>query len=227
MSMKNYLLLTNKPWHDELFQNLKHRKNEQWHHVGKKKNFNRQTLEDLAIDKIFIPHWSHIIPESIFNNYECIVFHMTDLPYGRGGSPLQNLIVKGNTTTKISAIRINQGIDTGDVYLKKELLLLGTAQEIFLRASDIMESMIVQIIGSEIKPVPQEGEGEIFKRRKPTDGDISELAEIMKVYDFIRMLDCEGYPPAFLETSHFRFEFNRASLQSDQSILADVRIIKK
>jgi len=36
-----------------------------------------------------------IILKEIFENYEIILFHMTDLPYGRGGSPLQNLIVRG------------------------------------------------------------------------------------------------------------------------------------
>ncbi len=26
--------------------------------------------------------------------FECVCFHMTDVPYGRGGSPLQNLIIR-------------------------------------------------------------------------------------------------------------------------------------
>ena len=30
--------------------------------------------------------------QEIHENYKCIIFHMTDLPFGRGGSPLQNLI---------------------------------------------------------------------------------------------------------------------------------------
>jgi methionyl-tRNA formyltransferase len=41
------------------------------------------------------------------------------------------------------------------------------------------------------------------------------------------MLDCEGYPAAFIENEHFRFEFTRASLKSEKEIIADVRIIKK
>ena len=45
---------------------------------------------DFNPDYIFFPHWSYYIPEEITNQWECVVFHMTDLPYGRGGSPLQN-----------------------------------------------------------------------------------------------------------------------------------------
>jgi len=46
---------------------------------------------------------------------------MTDLPFGRGGSPLQNLIVRGFTHTKLSALRVEKGLDTGDIYLKEDL----------------------------------------------------------------------------------------------------------
>ena len=38
---------------------------------------------------------------------------MTDLPFGRGGTPLQNLIVKGFDKTKISALKVTKGIDAG------------------------------------------------------------------------------------------------------------------
>ena len=41
------------------------------------------------------------------------------------------------------------------------------------------------------------------------------------------MLDCEGYPNAFLEIGKFKLEFNRASLKSNKIILADVRISEK
>ena len=66
----------------------------------------------------------NIIPKKIYSNYDCIVFHMTDLPYGRGGSPLQNLIVRGHKETKISALNVQSGLDTGDIYLKKKLILM-------------------------------------------------------------------------------------------------------
>jgi len=36
---------------------------------------------------------------------------MTDVPYGRGGSPLQNLIVRGHTETKLTALRCVRDLD--------------------------------------------------------------------------------------------------------------------
>ncbi|WP_245583357.1 formyltransferase family protein [Salinimicrobium terrae] len=198
-----------------------------WVLIDEKKNFSYEELEKLQPEKIFIPHWSYIIPPQIFKKFECIVFHMTDLPYGRGGSPLQNLIAKGHSETKISAIRVEKGLDTGPVYLKAPLSLMGTAQEIFLRSTDVIEKMIEEIIIHDLNPVPQSGEITEFIRRKPEQGNIERLDTVEQVFDYIRMLDCEGYPPAFFETKEFRFEFTRASLKSEKEILADVRIIKK
>ena len=225
--MKNYILLTNKSWHDELFINLSKRPREKWERIKEKSSFNLEKLNDLKPDLVFIPHWSHIIPSEIFESFECIVFHMTDLPYGRGGSPLQNLIARGHKETKVTALKVDQGLDTGKVYLKAPLSLLGTAQEIFLRSAEVIESMIKTIIDDNPYPSEQEGRPVNFERRKPQDGDISDLEQLSQVYDYIRMLDCEGYPSAFLETEHFRMEFSRASLKANKSIVADVRIIKK
>jgi methionyl-tRNA formyltransferase len=183
-------------------------------------------LESFRPDFVFFPHWSHIIPESIWSKYTCIVFHMTDLPFGRGGSPLQNLIVSGHEDTMITAIKVQKGIDTGDIYCKEKLSLLGTAEEIFLRTGEIIFTMIKKIVDLQLTPTPQEGMPLLFKRRTPAESDIADLTSLREVYDYIRMLDADGYPPAFLETKNFRFEFKRASLKKD-SIIADVRIFKK
>lgn len=177
-------------------------------------------------DYIFFLHWSNIIPKNIWSNFRCIVFHMTDLPFGRGGSPLQNLIIRKHTDTMISALKVEGGIDTGDVFLKKSLSLSGTAEEIFIRAGWVMLQMIKEIIEGEIVPTRQEGQPTIFKRRTPEDGNLQSISDVSTLYDYIRMLDAEGYPKAFIETDSFRFEFSRASMKAD-GVIADVKIIKK
>ena len=226
--VKKYILLTEKSWHDVLFEELQHSVPGEWILIRNKESFTETALSEIKPDTIFIAHWSYIIPANIFVNYECIVFHMTDLPYGRGGSPLQNLIVLGLSETMISAIRVEEGLDTGDIYLKKRLSLAGKASEIFERASGVIGEMIKAIVADQLLPTPQQGEAVFFKRRKKDEGNISSLEEPVKVYDYIRMLDCEGYPNAFIETEHFRFEFSDATLSdNNESIQAHVRIIKK
>jgi methionyl-tRNA formyltransferase len=228
--MKNRLIiLSEKKWHEDLFNLLKSEFNDnEWLLINNKSDFNLELLNEFKPDKIFIPHWSYIIPEEIFNSFECIVFHMTDLPFGRGGSPLQNLIVRGYKSTKISAIKVQSGIDTGDVYLKKSLDLTGSAQEIFQKSAIVIEEMIKEIIIKNSIPSPQKGEVVEFKRRKPEESNISELEDLENIYNYIRMLDCEGYPHAFIETNFFKAEFTNANFnESEKIITANVRIVKK
>jgi len=175
---------------------------------------------------IFFPHWSWIIPEDIFANFECVVFHMTDLPYGRGGSPLQNLIVRGYKETKLTALRCVNGLDAGPIYLKRPLSLAGTAEEILQNASSLIYEMIIEIVENQPVPVQQQGEVVVFKRRHPEDGNLAPLGELNKVYDYIRMLDAEGYPRAFIDTERLHMEFSEAKLD-ERYLEAKVRIRSK
>lgn len=178
-------------------------------------------------DYIFFPHWSYIIPRKIYTNNECVVFHMTDLPKGRGGSPLQNLIMSGYTTTKVSALQVQKGLDTGPIYAKRPLSLEGSAREIFLRLQPIIEDLINRIVVNRITPKAQEGEPTSFRRRTPDQSQISDSIELLKLYDFIRMLDADGYPHAFLNLINVNFQFIDAKLEDDSTITAHVRITKR
>jgi methionyl-tRNA formyltransferase len=229
MFMETYAILSEKSWNQSLVQSLSQvNKPINWILIDSEKDFNKTFLEQNNVTKIFIPHWSSIIPENIYSQYECVVFHMTDLPYGRGGSPLQNLVVRGHTETKISALRVVKELDAGPIYLKSDLSLSGTAQEIFIRANKIIEQMIGTIVVKDLKSKAQEGEIVKFKRRKKEDSNIAEITELEKVYDYIRMLDADGYPHAFVETENFKLEFSKAKFNSNEKQLtAYVRISKK
>jgi methionyl-tRNA formyltransferase len=180
-------------------------------------------LAQINPSHVFFAHWSTLIPADIYTRFECVVFHMTDVPFGRGGSPLQNLIARGIYETRLSALRCEAEVDAGPVYLKRPLSLYGSAEEILMRAADAMAPMISEIVTHRLAPVPQEGAVTRFKRRRPQDGDLAGVATLMQVHDVIRMLDADGYPPAFLEIGDLRFEFGRSRLEPDE-VTADVRI---
>ncbi len=182
----------------------------------KKEEFTVEAVEAFEPDYILMPHWSYILSDDITQNWNCVVFHMTDLPYGRGGSPLQNLIVRGHKETKISAIKVTAKLDGGPVYMKKPLSLEGSAQEIFVRCSDVIFSeMIPRFLEEQLEPVEQIGEPVIFKRRTEKDGEITPDMGLGKIYDYIRMLDAEGYPRAFMEFGEYRLCFEEASWSED------------
>ncbi|MEO0509039.1 MAG: methionyl-tRNA formyltransferase [Verrucomicrobiota bacterium] len=174
---------------------------------------------------IFFLHWSYIVPDDITSNYECICFHMTDLPFGRGGSPLQNLIARGHTTTMLTALRMVREIDAGPVYLKKPLKIdKGSALEIYKEAGALSCEMIEEILINAPSPIPQVGQETSFRRRTPEQSVITETKNLQMVHDHIRMLDAPGYPAAFIEINGLRIEFNNSKLLSDNTIEATAKI---
>ena len=91
----NYIIATSRKWHEKLPTILGRLTNKHFILIDKKEELNLEKVRATNPRYIFFPHWSYIVPEEIYNNFECVIFHMTDVPFGRGGSPLQNLITRG------------------------------------------------------------------------------------------------------------------------------------
>lgn len=202
--MSTYVLVSDQSWTGNLAGFLERVTGFKFLLLESAQEFSIERLRALAPKQVFVVHWSKKIPSEIFSAFECVIFHMTDLPYGRGGSPLQNLIIRGHGETQISAIRCVEEMDAGDVYLKKPLSLSGSAKEIFARASEVIYEMILEIIFDEPEPQPQSGLVTIFKRRKPEESEIPPNQSIQRLYDFVRMLDAPGYPLAQITSRGYK-----------------------
>lgn len=174
---------------------------------------------------IFFVHWRERIPEFLWKKHTCIGFHMTDLPYGRGGSPLQNLIKRGHQYTYLTAFRITGKMDAGDIYLKQILMLDGKASDIYERAYELADQMIDRIIGKNLKPVKQKGQVVNFKRVLSEESNLK-TTDYSEVYDKIRMVDCDGYPRAYLKTKDLNIQFMDA-VQKSGRVEARCLITKK
>jgi methionyl-tRNA formyltransferase len=223
--MKNIVIATIKPWNIAMAEQMKAAYQDgEVLIVTQKNDLTLSLLTEFQPEYIFFPHWSWLIPHEITANFCCVAFHMTDLPFGRGGSPLQNLIARGFTETKISAIRATDEVDAGDIFMKRPLDLAGTAEEIFNRAASIIfQDMIPGLLRERIKPYPQEGEITVFTRRTPAMSELSSDATLKECYDHIRMLDADGYPPAFLRYGNLRISF-RHPKRTGEGIVAEVLI---
>ena len=216
--MTNYVIATTRAWNEVLVERLTDQIEGAFHLIRSPEELTPERLHAINPRYVFFPHWSHLIPASVYEQFECVVFHMTDLPYGRGGSPLQNLIQRGHTQTLVSALRCVAELDAGPIYMKKPLSLDGAASEIFHRAVGIIETMIVSMIREEPQPVPQEGKPVYFHRRTPEQSDLvaEKPTSLGDFFDFIRMLDAEGYPRAFIDLNDHRIELSEAQLHTDR-----------
>ncbi len=223
--MSRVLIVSTKPWNEPDFRawsgvRLQHNARL----ITAREDLTEEMIDRFGPDYIFFLHWSWRIPAAIHQRYTSIVFHMTDVPFGRGGSPLQNLVSSGLQHTQLSALRVAEAVDAGPVYLKRPLCLLGSAEEIFIRASALAFAMIDEIIDRGLEPTAQTGAVIEFKRRTPAESEIPASASLLQVYDHIRMLDADTYPTAFLIHGRHRYEFSRATLRTGH-IAADVKIV--
>jgi methionyl-tRNA formyltransferase len=225
MKLPCYIFASSKSWHiKKNYYEFSQKVNTTWFWVSSPDQLN-ETLKVIKPSYIFFLHWNWFVPSNIYSNFECVCFHMTDVPYGRGGSPLQNLIIEGKKETQLTALRMVEEMDAGPIYTKKKLSLEGRAEEIYIRAGDTSVEIIDWIIVNKPKPIPQVGEVTIFKRRKPDQSLLPNLGSLESIYDHIRMLDAPSYPFAFIEYGEFRIELNDAKIEGDK-INAHVTIRK-
>jgi len=225
---KVYLVATIKRWNVDEFARRVADLPGRWLLVTDPASLETALVRFLRPRYIFFPHWSWKVPDEVLAAAECVCFHMTDVPYGRGGSPLQNLILRGHVETKLSGLRMVSELDAGPVYMKRILSLEGAAHEIFGRCAAAIFDMIEEIVVDEPDPTPQSGTPVVFPRRRPEDSRLPRGGSLRSVYDHIRMLDANGYPSAFLDYGDFRLEFRDARLRDGRiDALATFSIARK
>ena len=220
--MKKILICSN----SDFFKSRIKKKN--YFFLKKKKDLNLKFLKKKKPDIIFFPHWNYLVKKEIFQNYLCIGFHTSPLPYGRGGSPVQNMIVRNFKKTQLCSLKLTKKIDSGPIYMKKEISLRGTGQKIFLNIYRSILDMIFQIEKKIPKIKIQTGKAVYFKRRKPKDGNLLISENINEIFNLIRMLDINflKYPKAFIENKKIIFKFKNARLKKNK-IEAEVDILRK
>ncbi len=225
---ENIVIATIKTWNKRNAEKLQEYIKEKYsvNIIENKNDLQIANLKSIKPKWIFFPHWSWIIPDSILSNYNCVIFHTSPLPYGRGGSPIQNQIVEEKYMSQICAIKATNELDAGPVYLRRNIdLSKGSADEILFEVSEKIFNMIKHIVNEEPIPEKQVGETYVYKRRKPYMSRLPEKIETeRKVYDFIRMLDGEGYPPAFMEYGNMNIELRNARINPDGSVSGDFNI---
>ena len=85
-------------------------------------------LDKYNPDVIVVIAYGRILPKYVldFPKYGCINVHASLLPKYRGAAPIQWCIVDGEKVTGITTMKMDVGLDTGDMLLKKEIAISDT-----------------------------------------------------------------------------------------------------
>jgi len=221
--MINYLVISKKKWDLNNFKTL----NKSFRFLNK---LDKKKIINISPKIIFFIHWSKKIPSEIFKRFLCIQFHASNLPKFKGGSPIQNQIIRGIKKTKITAFKVSNIIDSGDICKKKNLDLNGTAMQIYKKMEKISINMIRELVRrKKIKFNKQTGKSSFFKRRKASESNLLSLKimNIKNMYNFIRMLDAHDYPKAYLDIKKYKILFKNVKRTRSKTLKGEFKIVKK
>lgn len=156
-------------------------------------------------DFLFLISCNEIIRENITNLYKhSLVIHASDLPHGRGWSPLSWQILEGKEKIKLSLIEANQKVDTGKIWLQKDMIFSNDMifEEINKTLFESEIFLINQALKNyhDIEPNKQDKKDGLktYKKRNPEDSKLDINKDIKSQFNLIRIADPNRYPAFFI-----------------------------
>lgn len=130
-----------------------------------------------------------------------IVCHPSDLPNGKGFSPIAWEILNNSNEIIFTLFEADEKVDNGKIYFKKSINLIGTElnDEIKIIQADTTYSMILEYIDNypHNTSYEQEGEETYYPRRTPSDSELDIKLSIESQFNLFRIVDNELYPAFF------------------------------
>jgi methionyl-tRNA formyltransferase len=152
-------------------------------------------------DYVFVLGYTKILPKIfIERNKLAMVVHESNLPIGKGFSPLQWQILKKKNTIKINLIKLESKVDSGDIILTDNLKLNGSElyDEIRKKQADVTFKLIDKFLSQKINCYKkQKGKETFFRKRSPVDSKIDIKQSLKKNFNLMRICNNEKWPAFF------------------------------
>ncbi len=155
----------------------------------------QELLQKIAPDAIVIIAYGQIIPARLLPipKLGWINLHASLLPKYRGAAPINWAIVNGETTTGVTSMRIDAGMDTGEMLLQRELEIgpSETAPELAARMSELGAPLMAETLrglaAGTIVPRPQAHEqASCAPMLKKEDGRVDWSRPAQEIFNRIR-----------------------------------------
>ena len=191
-----------------------------------------EQIRTLAPESIVVVGYGQIIPKSILDipPKGIINVHASLLPKYRGAAPIQWAIARGETRTGITTMRINEGLDTGDMLLKWETEIgpEETAPELSARLAQAGADLAVRTMVEldRIQPQPQDDSQATFAPiLKKEDGRIDWRRPAREILN--RMRGFDPWPGAYTSLRGQKFQIWQAATGDVKLAAGALRSIRK
>jgi methionyl-tRNA formyltransferase len=121
-----------------------------------------EELRDMAPEIMVVVGYGQIVPPAILGlpPLGIVNVHASLLPKYRGAAPIQWAIARGETRTGVTTMRINEGLDTGDMLLRWETAIgpaetaVELGERLAVAGADLLVRTLAELRG--IRPEPQD-----------------------------------------------------------------------
>lgn len=151
-----------------------------------------------------------VVPEVLRRSRSNIVVHASELPKGRGMSPLTWQVLEGCSRIPVTLFEAVESIDAGPVYLRDSIHLNG--YELLHEIRELLGAKILEMCVAFAcqwphileTGVPQAGEPSFYRRRSAEDSRIDPHKSLAEQFNLLRVVDNSRYP-AFVDWLGRRF----------------------
>jgi methionyl-tRNA formyltransferase len=140
-----------------------------------------EEISAFQFDSIVVVAYGKIMPASLLKlpRFGCINVHASLLPAYRGAAPVQWALINGELKTGITTMRMDEGMDTGDIFLQEEVEIHPEDDALTLseRLSEVGAALLVRTLKGvqdmSVKPIPQSGSVSYAPPLKKENGRIN------------------------------------------------------
>lgn len=156
-----------------------------------------------SYDIVFILSYHKLIEQDFLDrNKHNIVIHASALPKGKGWAPMFWQILENKNSITFTMFEVDEGIDCGNIYMQKDLLLTGYELNDELRAKQAFHTidMCLEFINNYNQyklPRKQHGDETFYKKRTAKDSELDIFKSIEEQFNLLRIVDNENYPAFF------------------------------
>lgn len=151
-------------------------------------------------DVLFLLGCTKIFNKYSLNKYNLVV-HESNLPEGRGWSPLTWQILEGRNQIPITLFEAEEKVDAGYIYYQDLVILDGSElfEEIKFKQFESTVKLVLKFLENynNLAPFPQQGEVSYYKRRGPKDSELDVSKSISEQFNLLRVADNNNYPAFF------------------------------
>lgn len=154
-------------------------------------------------DILFLLSCFQLIKQDVLNlNKHNIVVHASELPLGKGWSPMSWQIIEGKNHIPLTLFEVVEEMDAGDVYIRDNIQLDGSEliDELHIKLAKKIINMCLSYVDQydSIRGHKQSGKSTFYRKRAAKDSELDIDKSIKEQFNLLRIVDNENYPAFFL-----------------------------